>query len=182
MQEPNSSEAQTLVRLETERMLLFALSREQLQLCLLDPAQLGKDLDIHLAPEVFSDESRQAIGIKTTRMLLVDAGLHPWYTYFLMVRRTDRHAMGVCGFKGAPTPLGSVELGYAINEDYRNQGYMTEAVRALVTWAFTHEECKRVIAETLRENFASQRVLQKAGLRFDRGLENMLYWTQEKQR
>jgi len=180
MPEVNRGRGDVLVKLETERMEMFALNREQLQLCLIDPLQLGKDLEVEIAPEVFSDESRQAIGIKTTRMLLVDPSLHPWYTYFLLVRKSDRRAMGVCGFKGGPSPYGSVELGYAIHEDFRNQGFMTEAVRALVVWAFEHEECQRVMAETLRDNFASQRVLQKAGLSFDRGLENMLYWVQEK--
>ena len=180
MQDPKQNRSQVLVKLETERMFLLALSRDQLQLCLVDPHQLSKDLGIVVTPEVFSDESRQAIGIKTTRMLLVDSILHPWYTYFLLVRKADLRAMGVCGFKGGPSPFGSVELGYAINEDYRNQGYMTEAVRELVRWAFDHDECQRVVAETLRDNFASQRVLQKAGLVFDRGLENMLYWKQDK--
>ena len=182
MLDPKQTRVQVLVRLETERMFLLALNRDQLQLCLVDPVQLGKDLGITVFPDVFSDESRQAIGIKTTRMLLVDPILHPWYTYFLLVRRTDLRAMGVCGFKGGPTPFGSVELGYAIHEDFRNKGYMTEAVHELVKWAFSHEECHQVIAETLRDNFASQRVLQKAGLLFDRGIENMFYWVQDKPR
>lgn len=180
MQEPNLYPEQVIVQLETERMLLMALSREFLGMCLSDPDRLAKILHVQLNPDVFSDDSRQAIGIKTTRMLLVDTVLHPWYTYFLLVRKADRRVMGVSGFKGAPTPLGSVELGYAIHEDYRNQGYMTEAVRALVDWAFGHEDCSRVIAETLRDNIASQRVLQKAGLTYYRGMENMLYWTLEK--
>ncbi len=114
--------------------------------------------------------------IKMTRMDFVDLRLHPWYTYFLLLQESDRQALGVCGFKGAPTQFGSVELGYAIHEDYRNRGYMTEAVKALVDWAFTHESCDRVTAETLRENIASQRVLQKAGLIYDRGHEHMIYW------
>lgn len=180
MQEPNRNREQVIVQLETERMTLIALNREQLHLCLTDPERLAKELGIQFSPDALSEESRQAIGIKTTRMLLVDSVLHPWYTYFLLIRRSDQWVMGVSGFKGAPTPLGSVELGYAIHEDYRNQGYMSEAVRALVQWAFEHEECHRIIAETLRDNLASQRVLQKAGLMFDRGLENMLYWTLEK--
>ena len=180
MQEPNRNREQVIVQLETERMTLIALNREQLELCLTDPERLTKELGIQVTPDALSEESRQAIGIKTMRMLLVDSVLHPWYTYFLIIRRSDQQVMGVCGFKGAPTPLGSVELGYAIHEDYRNQGYMSEAVRALVKWAFEHEACHRIIAETLRDNLASQRVLQKAGLTFDRGLENMLYWTIEK--
>jgi [ribosomal protein S5]-alanine N-acetyltransferase len=169
-----------MLTLETERMLLMALERDRLTLCVTDPQRLADDLDIIAPSEVFSEESRQAIGIKTTRMLLVDPSLHPWYTYFLLVRKADRRVMGVCGFKGAPTPYGSAELGYAIHEDFRNHGYMTEAVSALVEWAFQHPECIRVNAETLKDNYASQKVLQKSGLVLERSSENMLYWKIEK--
>jgi len=169
-----------MLTLETERMLLMALDRDHLNLCISDPQHLSKDLNIIVQPEIFSEESRQAITIKSTRMLLVDRSMYLWYTYFLLVRKSDRRAMGVCGFKGAPTPYGSVELGYAIHEDFRNQGYMTEAVRALVEWAFQHEQCQRVTAETLKTNLASQHVLLKSGLALDRSSENMLYWKIEK--
>ncbi len=67
-----------------------------------------------------------------------------------------------------------------MHEDYRNYGYMTEAVRALVDWAFERDNCSRVTAETLPDNFASQRVLQKAGLTLDRSADTMLYWKIDK--
>jgi RimJ/RimL family protein N-acetyltransferase len=110
----------------------------------------------------------------------VDPRLHAWYTYFLLVQASDCQAVGVCGFKGAPSMTGSVEVGYAMHEAYRNKGYMTEAVRALVQWAFTQPDCNRVIAETLRTNLPSQKVLQKAGMHLIRAAENMLYWQIEK--
>jgi RimJ/RimL family protein N-acetyltransferase len=111
----------------------------------------------------------------------VDRRQHAWYTYFLLLDAAERRAMGVCGFKGGPTHFGSVELGYAIHEAYRNRGLMTEAVRALVDWAFTQDNCTRVTAETLRENLASQRVLQKAGLVLDHAHETMIYWKIERE-
>lgn len=165
-----------MVTLETERLILYALSRDQLDLALNQIERLAADLRVQLLPDVFSEESRQAMMIKISRMDHVDRRLHPWYTYFLLVRSSDRQAVGVCGFKGGPTLFGSVELGYAMHENFRNLGYMTEAVKVLVGWAFQHEECHRVTAETLRDNFASQHVVQKAGLTLDRTAENMLYW------
>jgi len=169
-----------MLTLQSDHLLLFGLSRNQLDFALHDLGRLCAQLGISADPEVFSTESRQAMLIKMARMDHVDSHLQPWYTYFLLVRAEDRQAVGVCGFKGAPTPLGSVEVGYAMQADYRNRGFMTEAVRALVGWAFRHETCQRVIAETLRDNVASQRVLQKAGLVFDQAVENMLYWKIEK--
>lgn len=165
-----------MLELQTRRMVLYALTQEQLGLALNDTARLAAELKIAIRLGVFSEESRQAMMIKMSRMEHAERDQHPWYTYFLMVRTADRNAMGVCGFKGAPTLFGSVELGYAIHEDFRNQGLMTESVEALVDWAFTHEACRQVTAETLRDNFASQHVLLKNGLSIDRSDLNMLYW------
>lgn len=165
-----------MVILETRRLILYALTREKLELALNDVEQLAAELEIEATPDVFSEESRQAMMIKISRMDHAEQCLHSWYTYFLLVRAEDRVAVGVCGFKGAPSLFGSVELGYATHEGFRSLGYMTEAVRALVKWAFEHPNCRHVTAETLPDNLASQRVLIKAGLTLERSTEHMLYW------
>ncbi len=165
-----------MVTLRTQRLYLIALSRDQIDKALHDVDALARDLNITITPGTFSEESRQAMTIKITRMDYVDPSLHEWFTYFLLVHTAERVAVGVCGFKGMPNAIGSVELGYASHPNHRNRGYMTEAVRALIEWAFTHENCVVVTAETLRENIASQRVLQKAGMTFDRAVDHMLYW------
>lgn len=165
-----------MVTLQTERMILQALTAEQLSMALYDVRRLEQELRAQVQGAVFSDESRQAMTIKISRMEHADRRMHPWYTYFLLLRASDRLAMGVCGFKGPPSLFGAVELGYAIHETFRNSGLMTEAVRALVQWAFAQDGCTRVTAETLRENIASQRVLQKSGLALERTAENMVYW------
>jgi RimJ/RimL family protein N-acetyltransferase len=170
-----------MVTLQTRRMTLHALTLEQLSMALNDLRGLEAELRARVSPEVFSEESRQAMTIKISRMEYNERKVHPWFTYFLLVRSDDRTAMGVCGFKGSPSLFGAVELGYAIHETFRNQGLMSEAVTALVEWAFGHENCSRVTAETLRENYASQRVLQKSGLTLDRAAENMLYWKIDRQ-
>ena len=74
-----------------------------------------------------------------------------------------RVIIGDGGFKGPPADDGTVEIGYSLVQPYRNRGYTTEAVKALVSWAFQHPQVTRVIAETQLGNIASIRVLQKAG-------------------
>lgn len=174
------TEPAALLTLETPRLLLFALSRDQLDLALNDIPRLARALKISIASDVFGDESRSAMLIKISRMDHVDRHLHPWFTYFLLVDAQERRALGVCGFKGAPTLFGSVELGYGMQEAARNHGYMTEAVQALIQWAFTHDDCRSVTAETLRDNIASQRVLQKSGLALERSADTMLFWKIER--
>lgn len=112
-----------------------------------------------------------------------------WSWYFVLHNRVTGHRMliGSGGFKGPPDENGTVEIGYSLLPPYRKRGYTTEAVEALVTWAFGHPEVVRVIAEALPGNTASVRILQKVGfsevgpgsrnhLRFEMGRQDPLAW------
>jgi [ribosomal protein S5]-alanine N-acetyltransferase len=62
---------------------------------------------------------------------------------------------------------GVVEIGYEIAESRRGRGLATLAVRAMVAEAFADPRVGAVIAHTLAERNASNRVLEKCGFRFD---------------
>jgi RimJ/RimL family protein N-acetyltransferase len=57
------------------------------------------------------------------------------------------------------------ELGYRLRAASWGLGYATEGSRALVDLAFRELGAERVTAETMVVNIASQRVMEKAGLR-----------------
>ena len=86
-----------------------------------------------------------------------------WYAIW-MIEKTDGTHVGDLCFKGL-RENGIAEIGYGILQEYRRQGYATEAVRAACRWAFRHAEVKSLEAETETENAASQRVLEKCGFR-----------------
>lgn len=56
-------------------------------------------------------------------------------------------------------------LGYRLDCQFLNRGYMTEAVVACTRFAFLELELHRVEANVMPRNLASLRVLQKAGYR-----------------
>jgi RimJ/RimL family protein N-acetyltransferase len=87
----------------------------------------------------------------------------PWVHGFAVVHAATREVIGTVGFKGAPDPDGVVEIGCGIVPDYRDQGFATEAARALTELAFGEASVKVVRAHTLPEPNASTRVLAKAG-------------------
>lgn len=64
----------------------------------------------------------------------------------------------------------STEFGlfYAIDPEYRRQGYATEAAQAMVEYAFRQLHVRRVIAMTDYSNVASQNVMRKLGMRITR--------------
>jgi RimJ/RimL family protein N-acetyltransferase len=75
--------------------------------------------------------------------------------------------VGWGGFKGPPGVDGVVEVGYAIAPAREGRGLATAAARALVDEAFADERVVAVVAHTLAEANASNRVLEKAGFAHD---------------
>jgi len=57
----------------------------------------------------------------------------------------------------------SAEIGYWLGEKYWKRGIMTEAVRQMTAYAFTHLSLHKIYAPIFDFNIASQKVLQKAG-------------------
>ena len=73
--------------------------------------------------------------------------------------------VGAGGYKGRPSPEGTVEIGYSIVPEYQRRGLATEAAAALVARAFCDTRVNRVIAETLPKLAPSIGVLRKNGFR-----------------
>jgi RimJ/RimL family protein N-acetyltransferase len=95
--------------------------------------------------------------------LIADPTVGGWTAWYWILRR-PRLLIGISGFKSRPIH-GHVELGYGVPPRYQRRGFATEAVNAMVDWAFANGvEC--VSAETLPELIASQRVLLKTGFSF----------------
>jgi len=90
------------------------------------------------------------------------ASVHPVFTLYQVLRRSDGLAVGGIGFFGAPDSDGVAEIGYGLVEAARGSGLATEALRAASVVAFAHG-ARAIIADTHPENRASQRVLEKAG-------------------
>lgn len=59
--------------------------------------------------------------------------------------------------------LESCMLGYALDQEYNGKGYMTEAVRLAVDFAFQELKLHRIEAGVMPRNIGSMRVLEKAG-------------------
>jgi diamine N-acetyltransferase len=58
-------------------------------------------------------------------------------------------------------------MGYFLAEAQQRQGYMTEALRAVLEWVFTETPVHRTEADITPGNLASYRVVEKLGFRFE---------------
>ncbi|MGI6207347.1 MAG: GNAT family N-acetyltransferase [Anaerolineae bacterium] len=92
-----------------------------------------------------------------------------------LVHRGDGKLIGTCGFVAMVPEHGRAELGYAMGRPYWGQGYMTEAARAVIAYAFSNLDLNRIEAMCDCENVASARVLEKCGMRFEGILRDYVY-------
>lgn len=68
------------------------------------------------------------------------------------------------------------ELGYIFNPKYQRKGYCSEASRALVEYAFSDMGAHRVAAHCNPLNIASNRVLQKIGMKHEGTLRENVFF------
>ena len=110
----------------------------------------------------------------TRKNLIANPESGGWGTWYFMLRREGQTPLliGNGGFKGRFVAPGTCEVGYSVMESHHRRGIASEAVAALVEWAFSHPEIERVVAHTLPELTPSIRVLEKNGFaRVDEVLE-----------
>jgi len=89
---------------------------------------------------------------------------NPWGPRFFLTGEPPE-LVGWGGFKGAPEN-GAIEIGYEIAESRQEQGLATAAAKAMVEEALADPAVTEVVAHTLPERNASNRVLEKVGFRF----------------
>jgi ribosomal-protein-alanine N-acetyltransferase len=87
-----------------------------------------------------------------------------WSFWAVEDRHTNR-LIGDCGLQPLEHRGPEVELGYDLHPDAWGRGLATEAACAVVSHAFGSLGLDRVIAVVKPDHVASQRVLEKAGLR-----------------
>lgn len=86
------------------------------------------------------------------------------YPTSLLAISVDGIAVGGIGLhRQNDISIMNAELGYWLGEPYWGKGIMTEAVRRMVEYGFIHFDFNRIFARPFGSNFASQKVLEKAG-------------------
>ncbi len=151
---------------ESRRMTLVAATTELIEADLESAASLQEMLSARV-PENWPPELYDLQPMKYALLQLADPSEQGWsFWYLTHVQPQDRELLGICGFKGRPDVSGSVEIGYSVLTQFRNQGYASEAVERLLTWAFSHQSVIEVSAETLPHLQQSIRVMKKNGFEY----------------
>lgn len=97
------------------------------------------------------------------------------FGFMMMWERASGELVGHCGMKRVDHPLapnpGDHEIGWLVREDRWRRGFAEEAVRAVISWAFTTIAAPHLVALTSDRNVASWRLMEKLGMERRRDLD-----------
>ncbi len=166
------------MRIETQRLQLRALLPRELELWTEDIAAFERELDVFYRAEALTGDFFNIVKGQCSAVR-ADSANYMWRSFWLLIRREDRVVVGSADFKDVPDVSGAVEIGYGLGPAFEKNGYMTEAVAAMCTWALRQQGVSAVVAETEMWNAASERVLQRCGFHITR-TERTRWWRLER--
>lgn len=88
-----------------------------------------------------------------------------WRYDFLIKDKDEDKFYGVCYIWKLDEGRGNWEIGYVVLPEYQRQGYCSEAVRALQTFAFKELGAHKVVGMCNSENHGSSSVMEKSGMK-----------------
>ena len=154
----------TMAKLEATRLDLLAVDSPLARAMASDREELARLIGARVPKEWPPELMADALDflVQATER---DPDALGWWVW-LVVLRAERVLIGSAGFKGPPGDTGRVDIGYSVLDAYQKRGYATEAVTALIEWAFQDVRVTRIIGETFPHLTPSIRVLEKCGFRF----------------
>lgn len=88
--------------------------------------------------------------------------------YFAIIEKLSEEYVGAIGYVVDTKSNNSdkvVELGYFIKERFWNKGYVTEAGKVVMRFAFEEDDVEKLEASCLEENRASEKIMIKLGMK-----------------
>ncbi|ANU55556.1 GNAT family N-acetyltransferase [Acutalibacter muris] len=124
-------------------------------------------------PEVMTPAGCQPAGTLEAASAMFARDLHNDLCYAIVLRETEE----VIGRIKLQSDLrrfhvNSLSVGYELRRDLWGRGYMTEALAAMVTFAFEKKKVDVLAASHYAENERSRRVIEKCGFK----LEGVVPW------
>jgi ribosomal-protein-alanine N-acetyltransferase len=154
------------LRIETERMTLrlpthadwhdWSSLREESE-AFLSPWEPSWAED-HLSRKAFTNRVYWAARAQSTGTALP----------LFLIRRADNRLVGAVTLDNIRRgPAQSGTLGYWVGAPFARQGYMREAIKAVVHYAYMQLDLSRIEAACLPENAASRGVLESCGFKYE---------------
>lgn len=164
---------------ETGKLTIKPLTYSQLLKYVANDLSLEAELGLQKTRRTISPELKEALEQAILPSVAENGHNYQYFTLWTIILKTENRMVGDLCFMGLPNDNGEIEIGYGTYEDFRGNGYMTEAVGGMVGWARTQPNVKKITASTDKTNRASYTVLQKNGFVKSGESEELFHWVKE---
>ena len=82
--------------------------------------------------------------------------------------KNEKKMIGTCGYANINSSLRTCEIGYVLSPFYRNKGYMTEALNAILHLTFEILELDSATLRIINENVNSKKLAERVGFELDK--------------
>jgi [ribosomal protein S5]-alanine N-acetyltransferase len=147
--------------LETERLILREIKRE-------DAYSIFKNFSDDRVTEYYDLETFENISQAEALIEKLTNGFHTQnqIRWAIAIKPSDV-LIGTCGFHAIEKEHYKVETGYELNPDYWGRGIMSEALKAIFSFAFKEMGVNRIEAFYDPENDKSRNVLERCGFLYE---------------
>lgn len=168
-----------MMKLNAQRLSIMPLDEYNLEIAINNFNRMEENLNLTVTDKNIGIREKNVFKIR-----LNDVKNNPenymWYTTWIIVLKGENRVVGHIMLKGYPNKNGEVIIGYYMQERYRHNGYMTEALECIKQWIFMNLDVKGIIADTVKTNVLSQKLLQKIGAVFYNEDEDCYWWKLER--
>jgi RimJ/RimL family protein N-acetyltransferase len=162
-----------LCKIETKNFIIIPLDFDNLKLYIENKTLLEEKLKLTVTNDKLSGKSKKMF-MDLLRFVMHDEKNYLWHTNWIIILKSENIIIGGVLFKGPPDNHGEVEIGYRLDSPFRKKGYMTMILSEMIKYTFKNSDVTSIIAETKKDNIASQKVLKKVGMH--RYKENKKYY------
>jgi len=160
--------------IETERLKVKALTAEELKQHVQSPDDFANKSGLKPSSSLIDYQTREAILNDLLPNVDDPAKDYLFYTMWIIIHKQKKTIIGGLCFHGEPDENGEIEIGYGIDNNYRNQGFMYEALIGLIDWLKNTSKVESITAETEYSNSASIKLLEKVGFEKVKKINNFL--------
>lgn len=97
------------------------------------------------------------------------------YDFAIVEKETSKFA-GTISLRIQSQAHKQADIGFVLNRQYWNKGYMSEAAKAVVDYGFNNLDLHRIYALSRVENLASIKVLENIGMKAEGVLRDHLFY------
>jgi [ribosomal protein S5]-alanine N-acetyltransferase len=162
--------------IETERLILKPLTYEQLKKYIQLDNSLETELNLNATSRTISSDLREALETNILPNVADKNKNYLFSTIWTLISKKDNKMVGDLCFIGEPNANGEIEIGYGIYEEFRKNGFMTEAVAGMINWAKKQSGVRSILASTDKTNSDSFSILEKNNFKKCGETETLYNW------